>query len=77
MSVRWCDIEVKVDFGLHSEEAIRPHGGKQIHQKIVDAAVPGMDKLGDILEHVIQGFNDAAFAQHYPVVKGHQTLFHV
>ncbi len=54
MSVRGSDIEVKIDLGLDCEEAIRTHGGKQIHQEIVKTSVPGMDKLSHILKHVIQ-----------------------
>lgn len=54
-----------------------PHCRKQVHYKIMDTAVTGMHKLGHVLEHVVDLLDDASLAEHYLVVEGHQTLFHI
>ena len=36
-----------------------------------------MHQLGHVLEHVVDRLDDASLAEHYPVVKRHEALFHI
>jgi len=36
-----------------------------------------MHQLGNVLEHVVDGLDDASFPKHDPVVKRHQVLLHI
>lgn len=70
-------LEIEIHFRLCSEETIRAHGRKQVHEEVMDASVARVDELSHILEHVVYGLDDASLTQHYLVVNRHETLFHV
>lgn len=36
-----------------------------------------MHELGDILEHIVEGFHDASFTQHHIVIQWLELLLHV
>jgi hypothetical protein len=50
---------------------------KDINKKIRDTAMTSMSNLRDVLELVIDRFNEGTFAQEKPVSQGHETIFHV
>lgn len=77
LPVGFRHLLVEIDFRLCGEETICPHCRKQVHYEIMDTAVTGMHKLGPVLEHVVDLLDDASLAEHYLVVEGHQTLFHI
>lgn len=77
LSVGFRHLEIEVHFRLRGEEAIRTHCRKQVHYEIVEAPVTGMHQLGNVLEHVVDGLDDASFPKHDPVVKRHQVLLHI
>ena len=77
MTVGFRHLVIEIDFRFSGKEAICSHRGKQIHQKIVYTPMPLMNKLSHIFKHIVDGFDNASFAEHNLVVKWHQTLFHV
>jgi len=51
--------------------------GNQIDQKVIDAAMAGMLDLRNVLELVIDGFNDGSFAKKQFVRQRDQAVLHV
>ena len=51
--------------------------GDEIDQETGTAAVPGVLNLRDVVELVINGLNDGAFAQEQLDLKGHEAVLHV
>lgn len=77
MSVAGVYVEVKVNGRLNGKETVGAQCGQHIHQEIMKASVSAMHQLGDILEHIVEGFYDASFTQHHLVIEWHELLLHV
>lgn len=70
-----CSLET---YGrLFVEEAVSTQGSNEIYDEIVYASVPGMFNVAHVFQFIVDGFNNGAFSEHYPVKERHQTVFHV
>ena len=57
--------------------AVGDQATEQVDQEVSHTALPGMFNLGNILQLVIDGFNNRPLPQQQLVPQGQRTLLHV
>ena len=70
-------MSIKVKRGFLGLMAVSDQPTQEIDTEIERTAMTGMLNLRDVLELVVNGFDDGTSAEQQLVTEGHQAVFHV